>query len=75
MYHFIYRYLLSRFDAEFAHDAVLRGLGLAERFPPARFVLRRALAPRTDGLSIRALGLDFEHPLGLAASASSRSAR
>jgi dihydroorotate dehydrogenase len=67
MYRFIYRHLLSRFDAEFAHDAVLRGLEVAARLPPARLVLQKALSPQAEGLSIRALGLDFEHPLGLAA--------
>ncbi len=67
MYHFLYRHLLSRFDAEFAHDAVLRGLDGAARLPPGRFASRKALTPQTEGLSIRALGLDFEHPLGLAA--------
>jgi dihydroorotate dehydrogenase len=67
MYRFIYRHLLSRLDAEFAHDTALRGLGVAERFPPTHFALRKALAPQAEGMSIQALGLDFEHPLGLAA--------
>ena len=67
MYRFIYRHLLSRFDAEFAHDAVVQGLGIAERLPPVRLALQKTLSPQAKGLSIRAFGLDFEHPLGLAA--------
>ncbi|HVO43370.1 MAG TPA: quinone-dependent dihydroorotate dehydrogenase [Aggregatilineales bacterium] len=66
MYRFLYRHLLSRFDAEFAHDAIVHMLQVAERIPPVRLALQKALAPRPEGLSIRALGLDFAHPLGLA---------
>ncbi len=67
MYHFLYRHLLTRLDAELAHDLALGVLGRAGRFPPTRSMLRSALAPQTEGLSVQALSLDFDHPLGLAA--------
>ncbi|GAB4548843.1 MAG: quinone-dependent dihydroorotate dehydrogenase [Anaerolineae bacterium] len=67
MYPFIYRHLLTRFDAERVHHLALRGLRLAG-LPPLIGLLRLAVAPRPmPGMSVSAFGKQFAHPLGLAA--------
>src|SRR5580704_6839725 len=45
----------------------MRVVRAAGRVPGAAAMLRRALGPRDPGLRVRALGLDFPGPLGLAA--------
>jgi dihydroorotate dehydrogenase len=67
MYRFVYRHLLARVDAERTHELAAAVLSRIGSFPPARTLLRRALTSDTEGLAIKALGLDFDHPLGLAA--------
>jgi dihydroorotate dehydrogenase len=67
LYRFLYQHLLTKIDAELAHDAALAALAHIGNFPPSRVLLESALAPETDGMAIKALGLDFDHPLGLAA--------
>lgn len=52
--------LLRRLPAESAHRATLRLVGLAAPFLPAA-------APDDPRLKVRALGLDFPNPVGLAA--------
>ncbi|MCX7521525.1 quinone-dependent dihydroorotate dehydrogenase [Microbacterium sp. STN6] len=65
MYRTLFSLVLSRLDPEFAHHLafvvirVLPALGLGG-------VLRRFTRPRVD-LRVRALGLDFETPFGVAA--------
>lgn len=51
--------VLSRWDPERAHDWGLKGLQCLAPFWPA--------SPARPGLAVRCLGLDFAHPLGLAA--------
>ncbi len=48
------------------HGIALRGLAVAGNFPLGRALLRAAFTPRPDGLGVRAFGLSFAHPLGLA---------
>ena len=67
MYRLLYRVVLRRVPAEAAHRA---GFGLirgAARVPGAAWLLRRWLGPRDPVLRVRALGLEFPGPLGLAA--------
>ncbi len=67
MYRFLYRHFLSHIDPELIHDLTLDGLRSISSFLPVRSLMSRALAPDMSGLSISSLGLDFAHPLGLAA--------
>ena len=67
IYRLIYALLLSRFDAERAHHVNGNGLRAANEIAPLRRLLRTLLAPRDPALRVRALGLDFPSPLGLAA--------
>jgi len=67
MYRFLYRVLLRRVPAEAAHRAgfgLIRVLGLVPMVPG---VFRRWLGPRDPVLRVRALGMEFPGPLGLAA--------
>jgi dihydroorotate dehydrogenase len=67
MYRFLYRVVLRRVPAEAAHRAafgLIRVLGLV---PGLAWVFRRWLGPRDPALRVRALGLEFPGPLGLAA--------
>src|SRR3984893_1821392 len=66
MYRVLFRVVLRRVPAETAHRAgfaLIRVAGL----PGAAGLLRRWLAPRNPVLRVRALGLEFPGPLGLAA--------
>ena len=67
MYRAIYAVLLRRLPAEAAHRAGFWLIRAAAAVPGAALVLRRVLAPRDPALRVRALGLDFPGPLGLAA--------
>ncbi len=58
--------LLLRFDPERMHEAALLAMAPAQATAPGRAVLR-ALAGRRPELPVRAFGLDFPNPLGLAA--------
>jgi dihydroorotate dehydrogenase len=64
MYHLI-RPLLFRLDPERAHALTLRALQLAQALPPVGVLLRKIYAapPRP----VRAFGLEFPNPVGLAA--------
>ena len=67
MYRLLYRMVLRRVPAETAHRlafALIRGVA---RVPGAAWLLRRWLGPRDPVLRVRALGLEFPGPLGLAA--------
>jgi dihydroorotate dehydrogenase len=61
------RPMLFRMDPEKVHDGTLRALGKAGRFRWMRRLLRGAFAYSHPSLRVRALGLDFPNPLGLAA--------
>jgi dihydroorotate dehydrogenase len=53
--------------AETAHEAALRAIRAAGRVPGAAHALHAWLGPSDPVLRVRALGLDFPGPLGLAA--------
>ena len=67
MYRAIYAVLLRRLPAEAAHRAGFWLIRAAATVPGLAWALRRALGPRDPALRVRALGLDFPGPLGLAA--------
>jgi dihydroorotate dehydrogenase len=70
MYRLLYRMVLRRVPAEAAHlaaFALIRVLGSVARVPGVAWLLRRWLGPRDPVLRVRALGLEFPGPLGLAA--------
>ncbi len=70
MYRLLFLVVLRRVPAETAHRAgfwLIRVLGAAAGVPGVAAVLRRWLGPRDPALRVRALGLDFPGPLGLAA--------
>jgi dihydroorotate dehydrogenase len=67
VYRAIYAVLLRRVPAEAAHRAGFWLIRAAAAVPGVALVLRRVLAPRDPALPVRALGLDFPGPLGLAA--------
>jgi len=70
MYRLLYRIVLRRVPAEAAHLAafvLIRVFGSVARVPGAAWLLRRWLGPRDPVLRVRALGLEFPGPLGLAA--------
>jgi dihydroorotate dehydrogenase len=70
MYRLLYRIVLRRVPAEAAHlaaFALIRVFGRVARVPGAAWLLRRWLGPHDPVLRVRALGLEFPGPLGLAA--------
>ena len=67
MYRAIYAVLLRRLPAEAAHRAGFWLIRTAAAVPGLARALRRVLGPREPALRVRALGLDFPGPLGLAA--------
>jgi len=66
-YRFFYWLVLQRIPAEFAHQVAFAALRLVMAIPGVRALARRLLGPRDPSLRVRALGLDFPGPLGLAA--------
>lgn len=67
MYRLLYRMVLRRVPAEAAHHAAFGLIRAVAAVPGAAWLLRRWLAPRDPVLRVRALGLEFPGPLGLAA--------
>ena len=70
MYRLLYRIVLRRVPAETAHRlafGLIRVFGRVACVPGAAWLLRRWLGPRDPVLRVRALGLEFPGPLGLAA--------
>ena len=67
MYRVIYAGMLRRLPAEGAHRAAFWLIRAVPDVPGLAWVLRRALGARDPSLRVRALGLDFPGPLGLAA--------
>src|SRR5690349_849240 len=70
MYRLLYRMVLRRVPAEAAHLAafgLIRVFGRVARVPGAARLLGRWLGPREPVLRVRALGLSFPGPVGLAA--------
>ncbi|MFZ0163751.1 MAG: dihydroorotate dehydrogenase (quinone), partial [Trebonia sp.] len=67
VYRAVYRVALRRLPPEAAHAVGFWLIRAAAAVPGGAWVLRRFLAPRDPVLRVRALGLDFPGPLGLAA--------
>jgi dihydroorotate dehydrogenase len=67
LYRVIYHVLLRRLPPEGAHRAAFWLIRAAADVPGLAVALRRLLGPRDPTLRVRALGLDFPGPLGLAA--------
>jgi dihydroorotate dehydrogenase len=67
VYRVIYAVLLRRLPAEAAHRAAFWLIRATAEVPGFAWLLRRVLGPRDPTLRVRALGLDFPGPLGLAA--------
>jgi dihydroorotate dehydrogenase len=67
MYRFLYRAVLRRVPAEAAHRAAFGLIRVFGLVPGLAWVFRRWLGPRDPVLRVRALGLEFPGPLGLAA--------
>jgi len=58
--------LLFGLDPETAHALAMLSLAPVEHFAPLRALVRAACAPRDPALAVRAMGLDFPTPVGLA---------
>ena len=67
MYRAIYAALLRHLPAEAAHRAGFWLIRVAAGVPGLAWLMRQALRPRASVLRVRALGLRFPGPLGLAA--------
>ena len=67
MYRLLYRVVLRRVPAEATHLAAFALIRGVARVPGAAWLLRRWLGPRDPVLRVRALGLSFPGPVGLAA--------
>ena len=67
MYRVIYAVLLRHLPAEAAHQVGFWLIRAAAGVPGLAWALRQVLGPRDPSLRVRALGLDFAGPLGLAA--------
>lgn len=64
LYAELIRPLLFRFDAEFAHTAVMAGTRVLSHLPPACKLIHALARPRP--CPVEALGLTFPNPVGLA---------
>jgi dihydroorotate dehydrogenase len=67
VYRVIYAVLLRRIPPEAAHRGAFWLIRAVAGVPGAEWAMRRLLGPRDPALRVRALGLDFPGPLGLAA--------
>lgn len=67
MYALLFSVLLRRLPAEPVHRASMAALRLIDSIPGLTRLLHRLLAPADPALTVRALGLEFPGPLGLAA--------
>ncbi|GII77423.1 dihydroorotate dehydrogenase (quinone) [Sphaerisporangium rufum] len=67
MYRLLFALVLRRFDAETVHHVTIRALRVLSLAPFARRRLHRMLAPRDEALRVRAFGVHFASPFGLAA--------
>jgi dihydroorotate dehydrogenase len=61
------RPLIYTLTPEQAHHVTIAMLRAAGALPPARALLRRVFASKNPGPPVRAFGLDFPNPLGMAA--------
>jgi len=66
MYSFV-KPVLFKFDPEKVHDIVLSQLTMASKTPFLTAQINRAFGLKVPDLPVRCMGLDFRHPVGLAA--------
>ena len=66
MYSFV-KPVLFALDPEKAHDITMSKLSMASRFPFAVSKLEQLYAAKVPSLPVSCMGLDFKHPVGLAA--------
>ena len=59
--------LLFKLDPEKAHDLSMRFLANASRTPPLRKLIRTCYGNKVPSLPVSLMGLNFKHPIGLAA--------
>lgn len=67
MYRLLFSHVIARVPAEPVHNASIWALRLVQAVPGLAPLLRRVLATRDPALTVKALGLEFPGPLGLAA--------
>ncbi len=67
LYRPLFDHVLTRLDAEVVHTWTVRALALLERFPAALALVRAVVGRPDPSLAVRAMGIDFPGPLGLAA--------
>jgi dihydroorotate dehydrogenase len=67
IYSAFFRLVLQRIDSERAHSLAALAMRGLEKVPGALALLDWLLRPRDAGLRVRAMGLDFRSPLGVAA--------
>lgn len=67
IYRAFFRLVLQHVDPERAHAIAAASLRMLGRVPGALALLARLLAPRREALRLRAFGLEFAGPLGVAA--------
>jgi len=66
MYSFV-KPVLFALDPEKAHDITMSQLSMASRFPFALSKLQKHYSSQIPNLPVSCMGLDFKHPIGLAA--------
>ncbi len=67
IYRIVFKLLLRRIDAELAHRIASSALRTVVRVPGVAMLFRLRLSTRDRALTVRAFGLDFPSPLGVAA--------
>ena len=66
MYSFV-RPILFQLDPERAHDITLSKLAVASKIPFATSQINRLFGCKVPDLPVSCMGIDFRHPVGLAA--------
>ncbi|MGA4543636.1 quinone-dependent dihydroorotate dehydrogenase [Uniformispora flossi] len=66
-YPLFFKYVLRNLDPEQAHHLAFGAIRAVGRVPGGRTALAKVLAPRDPALAVRAFGIDFPGPFGLAA--------
>ena len=66
IYQFFFNVMLMRLDAETAHRLAASALRIVLSLPGTRALTPRLFAPRSAALRVRALGMEFASPLGVA---------
>ncbi|PZG36351.1 dihydroorotate dehydrogenase (quinone) [Spongiactinospora gelatinilytica] len=67
MYRLLFTQVLARFDAEAVHHLTVRAFRVLALLPLLKGLIHRSMAPRDPALRIKAFGVHFPGPLGLAA--------